>query len=208
MALKRRSSNSYPSEIPGDGLVLRPWDDGLLEQIATWSERGFPYHAFDLGRLRDPQEAADMLRRTREVGPHRHFVAVEGETAVGRIAVNLRDEAGLYIWGVHVPEEHGGRGVCRRMVDTLVRWLEVRYPSGPAFLLSTNTFATHAHRAYRAAGFEVSETRWHHDREIAEALWKVSPEQRATISDHVRFHRGRWEVRVYLMRRPRGWRPS
>ena len=206
MALQNRSSNQYPAEIRGDGLVLRPWDSDLLRQVAGWSERGFPYHAFDMTHLKDPVEAEKMLRRAQERGPHRHFVAVEDETAVGRIAVNLRDEAGLYIWGVHVPEEHGRRGVCRRMVDALVQWLEERFPRGPAFLLSTNAFATHAHRSYRAVGFEISETRWHFDRELSEMLWKVSPAEREPIAEHIRFYRGRWEVRVYIMRRRRGWR--
>jgi RimJ/RimL family protein N-acetyltransferase len=208
MALRTRSSSAYPSEIPGEGLVLRPWDRGLLEQVAHWSARGFPYHAFDMTHLRDPDEAANMLRRTSERGAHRHFVAVQDGIAVGRIAVNLRDEAGFYIWGVHVPEEYGRRGVCRRMVDALVRWLEERYPHGPGFLLSTNAFAVHAHRAYGAVGFEIAETRWHHDRQLAEMLWKVTPQQREIIAEHIRFYRGRWEVRMHIMRRPRGWQPG
>lgn len=207
MALRNRSSSLYPSEIPGENLVLRPWDRDLLRQVANWGQRGFPYHAFDLGRLADRAEADKMLQVTREGGAHRYFIAVEGATAVGRIAVNLRDEAGLYIWGVHVAPEHGRRGVCRRMVSALVQWLEERFPHGPGFLLSTNAFATHAHRAYRAAGFEISEQRWHHDKELADMLWKVSPDERAPIAEHIRFYRGRWEVRVYVMRRPRGWQP-
>lgn len=207
MTLRRRTASAYPAEIPGDGLVLCPWDRDLLRQVANWSERGFPYHAFDMGRLRDPVEAETMLRQTAEMGPHRHFIAVEDGVAVGRLAVNLRDEAGFYIWGVHVPEEHGRRGICRRMVDALVRWLEAQYPAGPAFLLSTNAFAVHAHRAYRAAGFTIAETRWYFDRELAQSLWKVTPELRASIAEHIRFHHGRWEVRVHIMRRQRGWQP-
>ena len=208
MALRSRSGSRYPSEIPGEGLVLRPWNRQLLQQVANWGQRGFPYHAFDMGHLNDPVEARKMLRTTSEPGPHRHFVALENETAVGRVAVNLRDEAGFYIWGVHVPPEHGGRGVARRMVDALVRWLEERYPGGPGFLLSTNAFAIHAHRAYRAVGFEIAETRWHYDRQLAEQLWQVRAGQRAEIADHIRFYRGRWEVRVHIMRRPRGWQPG
>lgn len=198
----------YPASIPGDGLELRPWDRDLLRQVASWSERGFPYHAFDMGHLSDPVEASRMLRYTHQPGPHRHFVAVENGLAVGRIAVNLRDEAGLYIWGVHVPEEHGARGVCRRMLAALVTWLESCYPAAPGFILSTNGFATHAHRAYRAVGFEITETRWHYDRQLAQELWNAPPEAREPITDHIRYFRGRWEVRVYIMRRPLGGRPD
>lgn len=203
-----RASAAYPPELPGDGLVLRPWDAGLVAQAAHWEERGFPFHAFDLGHLKDATEASRYLRFAHEKGPHRHFVAVEGETAVGRISVNLRDEAGLYFWGVHVPPEHAGRGVARRMLGSIIAWLEELYPFGPAFVLSSNTFAEVAHRAYRAVGFEVAETRWHFDRQLAERLWEVSPEEREPISRHIRFYRGHWEVRVYIMRRPHGWRPA
>lgn len=203
-----RASATYPSELPGDGLVLRPWDEGLIAQAANWSERGFPYHAFDLGHLKDPGEAARYLRFAHERGPHRHFVACEEGVAVGRVSVNLRDEAGLYFWGVHVPPEHAGRGVARRMLASIIAWLEEMYPFGPAFVLSSNTFAEVAHRVYRSVGFEVAETRWHFDRQLAERLWEVTPEEREPISRHTRFYRGHWEVRVYIMRRPHGWSPA
>ena len=191
----------YPPPIEGEGLVLRPWDAGLVRQMAGWGERGFPYHAFDLGYLRQPARAAGSLAWTHENGPHRHFVACEGETAVGRVSINLSDNAGLYLWAVHVPPEHAGRGVCRRMLAALMRWLEASNP-GPDFVLSSNTFAEHAHRAYTSLGFKVVETRWHFDREIAEQLWKVPAARREEIARHIRFHAGRWEVRTYVFRRP------
>lgn len=189
--------------IEGYGLTLRPWDEDLVRQMAAWGERGFPYHAFDLGYLRDPARAASALAGTRENGPHRHFIACEGETAIGRVSVNLRDESGLYLWSVHVPPEHEGRGVCRRMLAALMDWLENRYPASD-FVLTTNTFADHAHRAYEALGFTIWETRWHYDREIADMLWKVTPAVREPIAKHIRFQSGRWEVRTHVMRRPRG----
>ncbi len=190
----------YPAEIPGEGLVLRPWDAGLVRQVAAWGQRGFPYHAFDLGYLRDPARAASMLAWTHDAGPHRHFIAVEDGKAVGRASVNLRDVSGLYIWGVHVAPEHEGRGVCRRMLAALMQWLEAIYPARP-FVLSSNSFAEHAHRAYFALGFEIVETRWHFDRELADKLWRVSPAERETIGRHIRFQGGRWEVRTYVLRR-------
>lgn len=189
--------------IEGYGLTLRPWDEGLVRQMAAWGERGFPYHAFDLGYLRDPMRAASMLAWARENGPHRHFVACEGETAVGRFSVNLRDELGLYLWSVHVPPEHDGRGVCRRMLAAGMTWLEEKY-AGSDFVLTTNTFAAHAHRAYAALGFAVAETRWHYDREIAEMLWRAPPAEREPVAKHIRFQAGRWEVRTHVMRRRRG----
>lgn len=200
------STATYPTVIAGDGLELRPWDEGLVAQMAQWGERGFPFHAFDLGHLRDPMRARADLARAREAGPHRHFVACEGDTAVGRVSVNLHDRAGLYLWAVHVPPEHEGRGVCRRMMAALLQWLEEEYP-GSDFVLTTNTFAERAHRAYQALGFRVAETRWHYDRPLAEQLWRVSREQRKGIEKHLRFHNGRWEVRTHLMARPQGWKP-
>lgn len=194
---------SYPEAIAGDGLELRPWDIELGRQVASWAERGFPYHAFDLGHLREPALLASAVAGRREDGPHRHFIAVEGGVAVGRVSVNLRDLAGSYLWGVHVAPEHEGRGVCRRMLAALMAWLETEHPR-PSFILTTNSFAEHAHRAYRAVGFEVAETRWHHDREIAEALWRVTPAAREPISRHIRFQNGRWQVRTYIMRREPG----
>ena len=192
----------YPDSILGDGIELRPWDEDLVAQMSQWSVRGFPYHAFDTDHLRDPVKARAALNRHRSPGPHRHFIACEGETAVGRVSVNLRDQAGIYFWGVHVPEEHGRRGVCRRMMSALIDWLEERYPLGPGFVLSTNAFATHAHRAYRSVGFEIDETRWHYDKQLADELWKVPPAVRAPVSPFVRFHNGQWEVRIHIMRRP------
>lgn len=197
-------ASHYPAEIQGAGLVLRPWSEELVAQMAAWGEYGFPFQAFDLGYLRDPIRARDTLLWAQSPGPHRHFVACEGDVAVGRVSVNLRDEAGLYFWGVHVPPEQQGRGVCRRMLAALISWLEVRYPRGGGFVLTTNTFAVAAHRAYRSLGFEVAETRWHHDRQLAAELWRTTPAQREPIASHIRFHNGRWEVRLYLMRRPYG----
>jgi len=193
----------YPDVIEGEGVTLRPWDAELVRQMANWGERGFPYHAFDLGYLRDEQRAANSLTWAYENGPHRHFVACEGGAAVGRVSVNLRDASGLYIWAVHVPPEHEGRGVCRRMLAALMSWLESQYPDRD-FVLSSNTFAEHAHHAYYALGFTVVETRWHFDREIAEQLWRVPASAREPIAKHIRFHNGRWEVRTYVLRRPRG----
>ncbi len=199
------STAPYPAAIAGDRLDLRPWDEDLLAQLAGWSERGFPYHAFDLGHLRDPMRARAELRRARAAGPHRHFVACEGETAVGRVSVNLRDRAGLYIWAVHVPPEHEGRGVCRRMMAALIEWLEAEYP-GPDLVLTANTFAERACRAYEALGFQITETRWHYDRPLAERLWRVPRDRRKAIQEHLRFHNGRWEVRTHLMKRTQGRR--
>ena len=196
----------YPATLEGHGLDLRPWDEDLVRQMGQWQEYGFPYHAFDLGFLRDPDRAARELEKHSTPDQHRHFVACEGREAVGRVSVNLRDAAGLYLWAVHVPPEYQGRGVARRMLTVLIEWLERDQP-GRDFVLTTNTFATRAHRAYRAVGFSVKETRWHYDRDIAAELWDASPERRAPLMPHMRFHNGRWEVRTYLMERPRGWRP-
>lgn len=195
----------YPHPLDGYGLVLRPWDPDLVAQMAGWGLRGFPYHPFDLGHLRDPVSAAAALARVHSPGPHRHFVAVEGEAAVGRVSVNLRDAAGLYLWAVHVPPEHEGRGVARRMLATVMEWLEVEYPHTD-FVLTANTFAERAHRAYFALGFTIAETRWHFDREIAEELWKVTAERRAPVLEHLRFVGGQWQVRTHLMRRQAGVR--
>lgn len=194
---------AYPSEIPGPGLVLRPWDAGLAEQLAGWGVRGFPYHAFDLDELKDPLKRAAAVHSRTEEGIHRHFVAVENGVAVGRVSVNLRDPLGLYIWSVHVPPEHEGRGVARRMLAALITALEAGMPRA-SFVLTTNAFALGAHRAYRAVGFEISETRWNWDKEIADALWRVTPKEREPISRYIRFQSGRWQVRSYVMRRQPG----
>jgi ribosomal protein S18 acetylase RimI-like enzyme len=189
--------------IEGYGLVLRGWDDDLVPQLAAWGHRGFPYHAFDLTALTDPFRRPSTLSRYRDVAQHRHYVACEAGVPVGRASVNLNDTTGLYLWSVHVPPEHEGRGVCRRMLAALIEALEADHP-GRDFALTTNSFATSAHRAYRALDFETQETRWHYDREIAEQLWRVSPEARAPIATHIRFHGGRWEVRVFTMKRRSG----
>ncbi|MCZ2109304.1 MAG: GNAT family N-acetyltransferase [Dehalococcoidia bacterium] len=198
-----RPTVAYPPEIPGEGLVLRPWDMALVRQMGNWKQRGFPYHGFDLGHLADPARAANALASAHEPGPHRHFVAVEEGRAVGRVSINLQDVSGLYLWAVHVPPEEEGRGVCRRMLAALMTWLEDRYPETP-FVLSSNTFNEHAHRAYRALGFEVIETRWHYDRELAERLWRVTPADRQPIAHHIRFQLGRWEVRTFVFGRVPG----
>lgn len=194
---------SYPRAIEDEGLTLREWTPDLIRQMAAWSERGFPFHAFDLGHLRDPARAEKALAWAHEAGPHMHFVACEGETAVGRLSVNLQDRAGLYIWAVHVPPEHEGRGICRRMLAALIRWLESEYPGGD-FVLSSNSFAQRAHRAYEAVGFRIVETRWHFDRELADRLWKVSLAEREGIARHTRFQGGRWQVRTFVFKRTHG----
>ncbi|MDW8046459.1 MAG: GNAT family N-acetyltransferase [Chloroflexota bacterium] len=191
---------SYPPALEGEGLVLRPWDEELVAQMARWGERGFPYHAFDLGHLRDPEAARAALERARAPRPHRHFVACEGGVAVGRVSVNFEDPAGLYLWSVHVPPEHEGRGVCRRMLAVLLRWLEAEVP-GRSFVLTTNSFAERAHRAYQALGFTVEGERWQYDPDLAAGLWRATPEQREALRGHLRFENGRWEVRVFVMRR-------
>jgi hypothetical protein len=89
------------------------------------------------------------------------------------------------------------------MLATLIPWLEANYP-GRDFVLSSNTFAVAAHRAYEALGFKVAETRWHFDREVADALWKADQAQRDRIASHIRFLHGRWEVRLHIFRRKRG----
>jgi hypothetical protein len=193
----------YPPPLVGHGLELCRWDMDLVRQVAQWGERGFPYHAFDLGGLRQPSRAKAMLEKMTADGPHRNFIAVEDGVAVGRVSVNMEDEAGLYLWSVHVPPEHEGRAICRRMLATLMPWLEHQKP-GVGFILSTNTFAVHAHRAYLAVGFTIVETRWHYDKEIAERLWKVSVREREPIARHIRFFGGRWEVRTHVMRRRPG----
>jgi RimJ/RimL family protein N-acetyltransferase len=175
----------------------------MVAKVAQWRQYGFPYNAFDLGFLRDRQRARTFLATRREMSTHRHFVACEDGEPVGRVSVNMRDSAGLYIWSVHVPPDYEGRGICRRMLAALMEWLEEAYPTRD-FTLTTNTFAEHAHRAYLSLGFTIVESRWHYDQEVAQSLWTVGPEQREPIAQHIRFHNGRWEVRAYLMQRKRG----
>ena len=207
-ALRRQYTSAvakaaYPPEIPGPGLVLRPWDAQLAEQLANWGTRGFPYHAFDLAHLKDPAKRATAVDACTAEGIHRHFIAVEDGVAVGRVSVNLRDPLGVYIWAVHVPPEHEGRGVARRMLAALMTYLEEGMPKA-SFVLTTNAFALGAHKAYHAVGFEISETRWNWDKEIADALWRVTPKEREPISRYIRFQGGRWQVRTYVMRRQPG----
>ena len=184
----------------GNGLELRPWDDALATQMAGWSDHGFPYHAFDLGLLRDPVRSRDVVAEKRRTNPHVHFVAVEHGVAIGRVSVNLQDNAGLYIWAVHVPPEHEGRGLCRAMLSTLMPWLTTRYP-GRDFVMTSNTFAVRAHAAYLALGFRITHTRWINDPEMAAALMRCRPDARDAIAPHVRFWNGRWETRAHIFRR-------
>lgn len=188
----------YPALVAGDGLELRPWDTALVRQMAAWGERGFPYHAFDLGHLRDRARAEPALAFARQPGPHRHFVACEDGQAVGRVSLNTTDPSGLYLWSIHVPPEHEGRGLAKRMLTTLMAWAAPTFP-GRDFVLTTNTFATRAHRLYASLGFETVEERWHFDAQIASALWKADPALRQPIAEHIRYTNGRWEVRIYTM---------
>jgi RimJ/RimL family protein N-acetyltransferase len=171
--------------------------------MARWGTHEFPYHAFNLDHLSDRRKASAALASVQESKQHRHFVACENGVAVGRLSLNLKDSAGLYIWAVHVPPEHEGRGIARRMVALLMDSIESVAP-GPDFVLATHTFAERAHRAYRALGFAIAETKWTFDTEIARELWKVDSDLRAPITEHIRFRNGRWEVRTYIMRRERG----
>lgn len=199
----RRGDGGHPFAIEGHGLVLRLWDEELVDQMAAWTLHGFPYHAFDLDYLRDPDRARAALERMRQPRPHIHLVATERGMAVGRVSVNLEDVAGLYLWSVHVPPEHEGKGVCRRMLATLIPWLEVQHP-GRQVVLTSNAFAERAHRAYRALGFQQTGTRWQYDRELAMGLTTCTPEQREEIAPYLRFSAGRWEVRSFVFARPAG----
>jgi RimJ/RimL family protein N-acetyltransferase len=194
----------------GLGLELRHWDRDLVDQMAAWGSHGFPYSAFDLGYLSDRNRARTTLDRMRQRSPHLHAVACEDGLAVGRVSVNYEDRAGLYLWSVHVPPEHEGRGVCRRMLAVFMSWLDAEYPRR-GFILTSNTFAGRAHEAYRALGFSVVETRWQHDRELAADLLQRPAEDRLPIAEHVRFFNGRWEVRAHVFTRPPGlpidWSP-
>lgn len=192
-----------PARLSGHGLILRPWDEALAREMAGWGAHGFPYHAFDLTYLRDRFRAQLMLRKMLETSPHLHFVATEDGRAVARASVNPDDPAGVYLWSVHVPPEYEGRGLCRRMLATIMTWLEPQRPGRP-FVLTSNSFAGHAHRAYRALGFEITETRWHFDQDVARELWKAPEEVRQTLTGHTRFVNGRWEVRAHVFSRPAG----
>lgn len=187
--------------IPGNGLSLRPWDTATLRQMAAWDERGFPDSAFDMGFLREPARMAEFLDWLVRDERHLHLAAFEADRAVGRVSVNMRDPAGIYIWGVHVPPGHGGRGVCTRMLEALLAWLDAR-DGGSELVLSVNSFAHHARRIYERLGFLPAETRWQFDPALDAALRRLAPAQRSQVDGHVRFQRGRWEVRTTLMRRP------
>ena len=156
-----------------------------------------------MGHLRDPERASEAVARAHREGPHRYFAATEDGVAVGRVCVNIRDAAGLYLWSVHVPPEHEGRGIGRRMVATLIEWLEEEYP-GSEFALTANSFAGKAHSVYRSLGFTVAEIRWHYDRDISELLWKTDSERRKQVLGHIRHFAGQWQVRTYLMKRRPG----
>ena len=196
-------TSNYPPPLRGEGLEIRPWDELLVAQMARWGQHGFPYHAFDLAYLADRRRASAKLSLMREAGRHLHFVACEAGMAVGRASVNLDDPEGLYLWSVHVPPEHEGRGVCRRMLAVIMSWLEGEHP-GRGFVLTSNAFASHAHRAYAALGFSLADTRWHFDRELALELWRVPAAQRESVAQHIRFSNGRWEVRSLMFRRRPG----
>lgn len=198
-----RQEQGCPPMLHGEGLLLRAWDASTICAAAAWGRHPFPYHGFNLDHLLDPPRAAAMLQTLTNPGTHLHFVAIEGGVPVGRVSVNLGDRSGLYLWGVHVPPEHEGRAVCRRMLAVLLRWLERTQP-GRDFTLNSSGFAEHAHRAYFALGFRITETAWHYDRDISEAMWRASQPEREAIRRHLRFVHGRWEVRTFVMRRDRG----
>jgi hypothetical protein len=89
------------------------------------------------------------------------------------------------------------------MLATLMLWCEATYP-GRDFVLTTNLFASPAHKAYGALGFDVHETIWHFDTQLGQALWRADPAMRQLVGPYVRFVSGRWEVLTYLMRRKAG----
>ena len=90
--------------IEGYGLELRPWDADLVRQMAGWGERGFPFHAFDLGHLRDQAKAEAALLFAHQKGPHQHYIAAKtgGLWAVCRST------------GRTFPGCTSGRSTCRR----------------------------------------------------------------------------------------------
>lgn len=184
--------------IKGEGLELCVWDRQLLEQLASWGERGFPYGAFDLGYLRNRKEAEVALNFVLNGTKHLHFIACEDSVAVGRVSVNLEDPAGLYIWAVHVPPEHARRRVAYRMLTVLIKWLEGKYPN-QEIVLTVNAFANHAHRLYLLLGFNVRDTLWRFDPRLNEEIYQVSVNRRRVLEDTVRFVNNRWEVMTYLM---------
>ena len=184
--------------IKGEGLELCVWDRQLLEQLASWGERGFPYGAFDLGYLRNRKEAEVALNFVLNGTKHLHFIACEDSVAVGRVSVNLEDPAGLYIWSVHVPPEHARRRVAYRMLTVLIKWLEEKYPN-QEIVLTVNAFANHARRLYLSLGFNVRDTLWRFDPKLNEEIYQVSVNRRRVLEDTVRFVNNRWEVMTYLM---------
>lgn len=188
----------------GLGLDIRPWDEDLVAQMARWGRHEFPYSPFNLDGLADPEAAAARLKAVRESTTHHHYIACEGSSPVGRMAVNGWDSLGLYLWGVHVPPEYEGRGVCRRMLAVVMTHLEGSFPRNADFVLTSHAFAHHAHRAYEALGFRAVETRWARDAALSTELLKLAPPERAPWDKYLRFNGGTWEVRSYLFRRKRG----
>lgn len=194
----------YP-ELRGEGLALRPWDDELIASALGWQDHAFPYQAFNLGHTLDVGRAAELLANARAPGRHRHYAAVEGGVPVGRVSVNLEDPAGLYLWSVHVPPDHEGRGVCRRMLAVMISWLEYRHPTRSC-LLNSSAFSLHAHRAYFALGFRITDAVWRQDAELQDAWRSATTDQQEAVRDHVRTVDGQMETRTYIMRRRRGAR--
>ena len=184
--------------VKGEGLELCIWDSQLLEQLASWGERGFPYGAFDLGYLRNRKEAEEALNFALNGTKHLHFIACEDSVAAGRVSVNLEDPAGLYIWSVHVPPEHARRRVAYRMLTVLIKWLEGKYPN-QEIVLTVNAFANHARRLYLSLGFTVRDTLWRFDSKLNEEIYQVSASSRHDLGDTVRLKNSRWEVMTYLM---------
>ncbi len=186
--------------IMGHGLQVRLWDGDLLLQMSAWGERGFPFSAFDMGFLKEPARMAEFTGWLGRDNRHLHLAAIEADRAVGRVSVNFRDPAGIYIWGVHVPPEYEGRGVCTRMLQALLGWLDTR--DCGELVLSVNSFAHGARRIYERLGFAPVETRWQFDPALDADLRRLPPGQHGPVEGHVRFSLGRWEVRTFLMRRP------
>ena len=195
---KEKFQNLDKQAIKGAGLELRPWDRGLVKQLAAWGEHGFPYGAFDLGYLRDPKEAENALNFAIKGTKHLHFIACEDSLAVGRVSVNLQDPAGLYIWSVHVPPEHTRRRVAYRMLNVLIRWLVEKYPT-KEIVLTVNAFAQHAYNLYLSLGFEMRDTLWRFDPKLNEEIKQASSDRRSVLKNRIRFINNRWEVMTYLL---------
>ncbi len=199
MVARVTATASTTPTLEGEGLELRPWDEGLALQMAQWGERGFPYAGFNLGYLKNAVSRAETLAFVHAQDQHRHFVGCREGIAVGRVSVNVEDRAGCYLWAVHVPPEREGQGIARAMLRVVCGWLRETYPEREV-LLTTNSFAERAHRTYEAVGFEVVETRWQGDTALSGALLTLTHEERQPIESHIRFRNGRWEVRVDVMK--------